>query len=335
MKDAPCMPSTERSPAAGRRSLLRGLAASPLLAAPMGRQALAQAFPSRPITLIVPFPPGGATDVLFRALAQAASKDLGQPIVIANRPGASGTMAPAMMAKTDKGDGYTLSVLPASLYRLPHLQASNWDPTRDFSYVIGLTAYTYGVSVRADARWKSLAEVFSEARAKPGQISYGTTGTGTSGHIAAERMARAANVRLNFVPFKGAAEWSAALLGGHIDLAVDPGWGALAQAGRIRVLATATPERVLPSIPTLRELGHDVVAVSMLGIGGPAGMDPAVVKTLHDAFLKASRDEAFQRALRNENMVTIHLDPAAFTRYAVDKYESDRLAVKELGLLLK
>jgi tripartite-type tricarboxylate transporter receptor subunit TctC len=244
-------------------------------------------------------------------------------------------MSPAMMAKTDNADGYTLAVLPASLYRLPHLQASNWDPTRDFSYVIGLTAYTYGVSVRADARWKTLGEVFSEARARPGVISYGTTGTGTSGHIAAERMAKAANVRLNFVPFKGAAEWSASLLGGHIDLAVDPGWGALAQAGKIRVLATATPERVLPSVPTLRELGHDVVAVSMLGIGGPAGIDPAIVKTLHDAFLKASKDEAFQRILKNENMVTIHLDPAAFTRYAIDKYESDRLAVKELGMLLK
>ena len=318
-----------------RRAFLGAVAAATVLSGTAAAPALAETFPSRPVTLIVPFPPGGATDSLFRALAQAASKDLGQPIQVVNRPGASGTMSPAMMAKTDNADGYTLAVLPASLYRLPHLQASNWDPTRDFSYVIGLTAYTYGVSVRADARWKTLGEVFSEARARPGVISYGTTGTGTSGHIAAERMAKAANVRLNFVPFKGAAEWSASLLGGHIDLAVDPGWGALAQAGKIRVLATATPERVLPSVPTLRELGHDVVAVSMLGIGGPAGMDPAVVKRLHDAFLKASKDEAFQRILRNENMVTIHLDSAAFTRYAIDKYESDRLAVKELGMLLK
>ncbi|MFP5460383.1 MAG: tripartite tricarboxylate transporter substrate binding protein [Gammaproteobacteria bacterium] len=318
-----------------RRAFLGAVAAATVVSGTAAAPALAETFPSRPVTLIVPFPPGGATDSLFRALAQAASKDLGQPIQVVNRPGASGTMSPAMMAKTDNADGYTLAVLPASLYRLPHLQASNWDPTRDFSYVIGLTAYTYGVSVRADARWKTLGEVFSEARARPGVISYGTTGTGTSGHIAAERMAKAANVRLNFVPFKGAAEWSASLLGGHIDLAVDPGWGALAQAGKIRVLATATPERVLPSVPTLRELGHDVVAVSMLGIGGPAGIDPAIVKTLHDAFLKASKDEAFQRILRNENMVTIHLDSAAFTRYAIDKYESDRLAVKELGMLLK
>lgn len=317
-----------------RRALLGAIAAA-MLTGPVAAPASAQSYPSKPITLIVPFPAEGATDRIFRALAGAASRELRQPVQVVNRPGESGTLAPAEMARTAKGDGHTLAVLPASLYRLPHLQAANWNPTRDFSYVIGLTAYTYGVSVRADARWKSLGELFTEARANPGGIRYGVTGAGTSGHIAAERMAKAANVKLKFVPFTGAAEWSKALQNGDIDLAVDPGWGALAQAGRIRVLATATPERVLPSIPTLRELGHDVVAVSMLGIGGPAGMAPAVVKTLHDAFLKASRDEAFQQALRSENMVNIHLDPAAFTRYAVDKYESDRLAVKELGLLLK
>lgn len=318
-----------------RRTLLGTLGASALLTGLGSRSAFAQAFPSRAITLIVPFPAGGATDTLFRALASVAARRLGQPIEVANRPGESGTRAPADMARTAAPDGYTLAVLPASLYRLPHLQTVDWNPTRDFSYVIGLTSYTYGVSVRSDARWKTLADVSRDARATPGKLSYGTTGTGTSGHIAGERMAKVANVELRHVPFGGAADWAKALSAGEIDLVIDPGWGALAQSGRIRVLATATSERVQATIPTLRELGHDVVVVSMLGIGGPAGLAPEVVKSLHDAFLEASRDESVQRVLRSENMVGIHLNPAAFSRYAIDKYESDRLAVKELGLLLK
>ena len=318
-----------------RRSLLGTLGASALLTGVGSRSAFARTFPARAITLIVPFPAGGATDTLFRALASVAARRLGQSIDVANRPGESGTRAPADMARNAAPDGHTLAVLPASLYRLPHLQAADWNPTRDFTYVIGVTSYTYGVSVRSDAPWKTLADVFRDARANPGRISYGTTGSGTSGHITGERMAKVANVALRHVPFTGATEWAKALSDGQVDLVIDPGWGALAQAGRIRVLATATSERVQPDLPTLRELGHDVVIVSMLGIGGPAGLAPEIVKTLHDAFFEASKDESVQRILRSENMVGIHLNPAAFSRYAVDKYESDRLAVKELGLLLK
>lgn len=330
MKDQRSHPPTH-----GRRALIRSLAVAPALATPFARHASAQAFPAKPITLIIPFPPGGATDNLFRAMSQVVSKDLGQPVVIANRPGVGGTLGPTTMAASSAPDGYTVAVLPASLYRLPHLQKVNWDPVKDFTFVIGVTTYVYAVVVAADAPWKTLAEFVAHAKANPGKVSYGTTGTGTSGHIAMERLARSAGIKLNFVPFKGSAEWQVALIGGHIQAVSDAGWGTMANAGRIRVLATSTEQRLAPSVPTLRELGHDVTSMSMLGIGGPKGMDPAIVRTLHDAFLKATKDPKVQEILKNENMPLIHLDSAAYARYAAEQFESDRRWVKELGLDLQ
>lgn len=329
----PAAPPLPRSPAGRRRALLLALGA--LCAGTAARPASAAAFPTRPITLIVPFPPGGATDTQFRALAGAASRELKQPIVIANRPGVGGTLGPAAMARGSQPDGYTLSVMPASLFRLPHLQKVDWDPVRDFSYVIALTSYSFAVSVRADARWRTLAELLADAKANPGRISYGVTGSGSSGHVAMERLSRAAGAQMTFVPFKGAAEWQSAVLGGHIDVIGDPGWGPLARAGRLRVLATATAQRLLPDVPTLRELGYDLSVVSMLGIAGPQGMEPALVKRLHDAFLRASKSPAFARTLRNENQPYVHMDSAAYARHAAEQYEAGRRSVADLGAELR
>lgn len=337
---------------AARRALLRALALGSLLAGPIAPLAIAQppsrqapsapseaarskAFPSKPITLIIPFPPGGATDAQFRALAQAASARLKQTIVIVNRPGVGGTLGPAAMARSAAPDGHTLSVIPASMFRLPHLQKSNWDPIEDFSYIIGLTSYSYGVSVRADSQWQTLADLIAAAKSAPGKLSYGVTGAGSSGHIMVERLSKLAGIRMSFVPFKGAAEWQSAVLGGHIDVVGDPGWGTLARAGRLRVLATATPERLVDDVPTLRELGYDVTAISMTGIAGPKGLPPGVVAKLHAVFLAASKDPAFVRALKSENQPFIHMDSATYTKYAADQYAADRESVRKLGLLLQ
>lgn len=318
-----------------RRALIGAVAATALLAGPVATPALAQSFPSKPISLIIPFPPGGATDTQFRALASAASKALGQPIVVQNKAGVGGTLGPVTMARTAAPDGYTVAVLPGTLYRLPHLlNSADWDPVKDFTYVIGVTAYSFAVLVSADSPWKSLKELLAEAKARPEQLSYGTVGMGSTGHIAMSRLLKAADVRMNFVPFKGAAEEHLALMGGHLQLVGDAGWGAMANSGKLRPLAVMDAQRAKnwPQVPTLKELGYDVVALSTLGIGGPKGMDPAVVRVLHDAFRKASKDPGFLKVIEMENQPELYLDSAAYARAAAEQFESDRRFVRELGL---
>src|SRR4030095_476443 len=153
-------------------------AAATLLAIAPG--ALGQSYPSRPITLICPWPAGAATDLHLRKIAEIAGKHLGQPVVIENRPGGSGMNGPATMAKTAKPDGYTISQLAITAFRVPHMQKVDWDPLSDFSYIIGVSGYTFGIVVKADSPLKSFQDLITYAKAKPGKLSYCTPGTGCS-----------------------------------------------------------------------------------------------------------------------------------------------------------
>src|SRR5262249_33208297 len=148
--------------------------------------AWAQTFPAKPITLICPWPAGGGTDLHLRKLAELASKQLGQPVIVENRPGGSGTDGPAIMAKTARPDGYTISQLTTPAFRMPHMQKVDWDPLTDFSYIIGLAGYTFGIVVKSDSPLKSFEDLIAYAKANPGKLSYGTPGTGTSLHLAME-----------------------------------------------------------------------------------------------------------------------------------------------------
>src|SRR5881392_2841211 len=190
----------------GRLAVAALLLAAPLLAA-------AQAFPSRPITLICPWPAGGTTDAHLRKFAEVAQKYLGQPVVVDNKPGGGGMIGPSNMAKLARPDGYTVSQLPITAFRLPHQRAVDWDALKDFTYIIGITGYTFGVVVRADSPFKTFNELIANARAHPGQLSYATPGTGTSPHLLIEEVSMKTGVKFLHVPFKGFAEGSQALLG--------------------------------------------------------------------------------------------------------------------------
>lgn len=298
--------------------------------------AIAGGYPSRPISMIVPFTAGGPTDTQFRALCLAASRVLGQSIVVENRPGVSGTLGPATMARTAARDGYTLALITPALFRLPHLQQVSYDAMNDFTYIVGLTSYVQGVSVAADSRWKTFADFIAYARANPGKVSVASVGSGSLGQITVARLARAAGVKLNFVPFKGGAEANIALLGGHVDAMIEAGWGAMAEAGKLRLLAVAEPQRLKrwPQVPTLRELGYDITVQSVIGIAGPRGLDPAVVATLRDAFRIASTDAGYQRALDTESMPNRFLDTPAYQAYAAEQFASDKRNLAELNLTL-
>ena len=139
----------------------------------------AQEYPTKPITLIVPWPAGGSTDISMRAIAESASKVLGQPIAIDNKAGGGGTVGPATMAAASKPDGYTIAQLPITVFRLPLMQEVSWDPDKDFSYIIHLTGYTFGVTISAELPYKTWKDVVEYAKQNPGKVTYATPGTGT------------------------------------------------------------------------------------------------------------------------------------------------------------
>jgi len=307
-----------------------------IVLAALATAALAQPFPARPITLICPWPPGGTTDTHLRKFAEIAAKYLGQPVVIENKPGGGGMVGPAQMARLAKPDGYTVSQLPITAFRLPHQRAVDWDALADFTYVIGITGYTFGVVVRADAPYKTLAGLLDYARAHPGELSYATPGTGTSPHLLMEEVAAKAGVKLLHVPFKGYAEGAQALLGGHVMAHVDStGWARFVDAGTMRLLATLGDKRTRWNAPTVSELGVDTVSNSPYGFVGPKGIPPQVVKTLHDAFRLAMDEPENLKVLQQLDQNYWYKSSDDYRKWAVETMKSERATIERVGLLLK
>ena len=318
-----------------KRNAIASILAAGLALAAWSATADAQSFPARPVTLIVPWPAGGTTDVGMRALASATEKHLGQSIVIENRPGGSGTLGPGQMASTAKPDGYTVAQMAISIFRFPFMQKTSFDPATDFTYIIGVSGYTFGVVVKDDAPWKTFPELTADAKANPGKINYGTPGTGTSLHIAMEQIAKRQGLKWTQVPFKGNADAMNALLGGHIHAVADSsGWAQLVNAGRFRLLVTwgAARTKNWPTVPTLREIGIDMVANSPFGIAGPKGMDPKVVKVLHDAFKKGLEDPSYVEAMAKLDMEQFYLSSEDYRKFALQQIEEARRFIAELGL---
>ena len=298
--------------------------------------AAADAYPSRPVTLIVPWPAGGSTDTHLRKLAEIAARHLGQPIVVENKPGASGMLGPVNMAKSAEPDGYTIAQLHVGAFRQPYLQKVDWDPMRDFTYIIGVSGYTFGMVVKADSPFRTLDDVIAYARANPGKMSYGSTGNGTSPHLLVEQLADKAGVQFLHVPFKGNADSTQALMGGHVMVQSDAtGWGKFVDQGAFRLLVTFGEQRTRWGAPTAKELGYDVVSSSPYGIVGPRGMDPKVVKILHDAFKKAIDDPEHQRVLQQLDQVYWYKSTDDYAKWASETNVSERALIERLGLAAK
>lgn len=309
-----------------------GLAAGLLLA--LG--AHAQNFPARPITLICPWPAGGGTDLHLRKLGEIAAKHLGQPVVIENRPGGSGMNGPATMAKTARPDGYTISQLAITAYRLPHLQKVDWDPLADFSYILGVAGYTFGIVVRADSPFTSFQDMIAYAKANPGKLSYATPGPGTSLHLAMEEIGAKVGVQFLHIPFKGYADGATALLGGHVMVQVDStGWARMVDAGQVRLLATLGDKRTRWNAPTVKELGIDTVSNSPYGLVGPKGMPPQVVKVLHDAFKTAMDDPEHLKTLQQLDQAYWYKSTDDYVKWAAETLKAERATIERVGLLLK
>lgn len=316
-----------------RRQMLQ-LAGATLAAPALGARAQSGAFPNRPLKLSIAFPAGGPTDITMRSLADNASKVLGQPVVIENKPGAGGTL-PAQQLQTSPADGYTLAQIPLGVFRLPYTTKINWDPVRDISYVLNVTGYAFGIVVPTDGPIKTWNDFVAYARANPGKLSYGSTGALTSPHLTTELVAQKLGIELNHVPYKGSADLMQAILGGHIMAAADStGFAPQVESGKLRVLNTWGEQRLakFPDAPTLKELGLDIVQNSPFGIGAPRGTPPEVVRRLHDAFKKAMEEPAYVQALARYDMLPNYMDSAQYQKFAQDTFLREKALVEKLGL---
>ena len=316
-----------------RRQVLQ-LASAAVASVALPQLSFAQAFPARPIRYICPWPAGGSTDVVMRALAESAGKALGQTVIVDNKPGAGGMFGANELVNA-KPDGYTLAQLPQGVFRIPHMQKVQFDTLKDFTWIACLTGYTFGFVVPVASPIKSIKDLVDFARANPGKFTYGQTGNGTSPHLAVEEFAQKAGIQLQPVPFKGNAENMQAVLGGHIMGASDAtGWGPHVDAGKLRLLATYGSKRTKrwPNVPTLDELGYKTIADSPFGVCGPKGMDPAVVKILQDGFRKTLDDPAVLAVFEKYDQSVIYLDTAAYTKYATETFHGEKALIERLGL---
>ena len=330
--------SLPRRPVALNRRQVIASAAAFAAPALLPAHVLAQdKYPNRPITLIAPWPAGGSSDAVMRAFGDSASKTLGVPVVVENKPGAGGTLGAAAMVNA-KPDGYTLTQLPLGIYRLPHMQAMPFDPVKDLTHIVCLTGYTFGIACTADAPFKTLKEMVAYAKANPGKLEYGHTGTGTTPHLAIEEFSDKAGIQLNPIPFKGSAEIMQAILGGHIRvMSGTTEFAPHVQSGKLRLLATLGRQRnkAFPDVPTVKESGWDTITESPFGIGGPKGMDPAVVKVLHDAFKKTLEDPAVLATLDKFFQPVIYMNSADYQAYGERTFKAEKATIERLGLAKK
>ena len=285
---------------------------------PTAPVAAQEVFPSRTISLIVPYAAGGSTDQLGRALAEALSRRLKQSVIVENKPGAGGTLGALQMTRA-KPDGYSLTMIPLSVFRQPYLQATNYNPIKDITYVSAVANYSYAIGVRADAKWKTLKDLVDDARANPNMISYGTSALYSTNHVMVAELERAAGVSLTHVPYKGDSEAITALLGGHIQVVSSTSTVlSFAQSGKIRLLAQGGVKRAkdFPDVPTLKEQGYPVAVASPLGVGGPAGLPPAVVEKLDAAIRETLADPGFQKTVEVFGIELVYQSHAQYSEYA-------------------
>jgi len=295
-------------------------------------------FPTKPVTLIVPFPPSVSADLLFRGIAESASKHLGQQVIIDNKPGGSATLGAAHMANNAKPDGYTIGQITITAFRVPHMQKATFDPVKDFTWIIHLGGYSLGAVVLADGPFKKWADVISFAKANPGKFSYTTIGPATTNAIAMELMARHSGVKFTHVPGKGGGEGIAAVLGKHVMMMVEsPAWAPLVASGQLRLLMMLGGERSKkwPDVPTLKELGYTYEFDSPFGLAGPKGMDPAIVKTLHDAFKKAYDDPKVIELFEKFDFTRRYMDSKDYAAFIPKLAADEKAALQGLGLAKK
>ncbi|HEX6019558.1 MAG TPA: tripartite tricarboxylate transporter substrate binding protein, partial [Burkholderiaceae bacterium] len=300
-----------------RRRLSAALAA--LAFGPAFGAARAQAeggYPNRPITLWIPWPPGGATDLTLRVLAELASRLLGQKIITENRAGAGGTLAMPVLQQAAP-DGYTIAQMPQPVFRAPWVQRVGWDPIRDTTAIIQVSGVTFGIVVPAASPFRSLDDLLRYAQQHPGELTVSTNGVGTTPHLVMDELMTRRHTTYVHVPYKGTAEQMVAVAGGQVMVGVNSnGFAPFVDSGQLRLLVTFGEQRTRrwPQAPTLKELGWGIVATSPYGLAGPRGLPAAVVQTLHQAFKTAMFEPEHIAELAKYDQELAYLGPTDYAR---------------------
>jgi tripartite-type tricarboxylate transporter receptor subunit TctC len=290
-------------------------------------------YPERPIRIVVPFAAGGGTDLIARTLGASIGKDLGQSVVIENKPGAGTLIGSDLVAKSPP-DGYHLliatfanAVNPGMVARMPY----QWD--KAFAPVALIGKGPNVLVVRSDSGLKSVQDVLREARANPGKLTYASQGNATSAHLAGEMFASLAKVELTHVPYRGAAPAIADLLGGQVDMsfATAAAVGALIDSGKLRALGVTTPERspALKNVPAIAETVPGYQVESWYGFYVPAGTPEPIVQKLHAATRRATRGEDFAKKVEAEGLVIAQGAPAELDQFVRTEEARWRKLVKD------
>jgi tripartite-type tricarboxylate transporter receptor subunit TctC len=301
-------------------------------AAVMSMPLHAQQFPAKEVQIIVPYAPGGATDLVFRALAASAQRSLGQAVVVVNRAGGGGAVGFTEAAQA-KPDGYTLTTVITPVTILPH-QVKTAFTYQSFEPILNVVQDPAMFQVQAGAPWKTLKEFIDYARNNPGIITVGNSGAGGGVHLIAAAFERAAGVKFNHIPFAGGGPSVTALLGGHINaVSVSPPEGiAHVKAGKLRIIALFSEKRMadFPDVPTVREQGIEFTMGQWRGLAAPKGTRPEVIKILHDAFRKGMEDPAFVTNAKGMSVELAYIGPAGFGKLMAADHERYAKIVAEL-----
>lgn len=320
-----------------RRTLLQAAGAAALaLSWPQGR---AQSpWPSRPIDLIVPWPAGGATDLTIRLLAEGMERSLGQAVVVRNKPGAGGTLV-APLLKEAAADGHTIGQVPVTVYRHALMRTVDWDPVRDLQPIIQVSGTTFGLLVPTESPFRQFKDLVTWARQHPGQLSMGSTGIGTTPHLAMEEILQGLGIPYIHVPYKGTADQMMALATNQLMAGMNStGFAPWIEQGKLRLLSVFSAERSArwPQVPTMRELGFEqAVYTSPWGIAAPRGTPPEVVRRLHDAIRQAAFEERHQKALHSYDQHLEYLNTEQYQRAVLGTVERERHLLQRMNLLAK
>jgi tripartite-type tricarboxylate transporter receptor subunit TctC len=294
----------------------------------------AEQFPSKPITIIMPFSAGGSSDLTIRILANIVSEPLGQPIVVTNKPGGSGAVAYGILKNT-KPDGYTLGVVSWSGSAIaPHIRKVPYDIKQDFDFVLQLTEYFNGLAVRADSPWQTFDDFIKWAKENPGKATYATPGAASSNYLTLEMVGRQEGVKLTHVPYEGGAPAATALLGGHVKAAACNEIVEHVKAGKMRLLVQFGENRAkeFPDVPTIKDLGYKSTLQFYLGVMGPKGIPPERLEVIQNAMKKGMEQKSFHQILARFKLAPLYRSGKDFEKLVFDSSDSMGKLTKELGL---
>ncbi len=295
-----------------------------------------QEFPSKPITIYCGFSAGATTDLTARALAEEAQKKIGGPVIVENKPGGGATVAATLVANS-KPDGYTLGVISSSALDTRHMMLEvPFDPFKDFTFILSYGNYIGGICVKVESPIKTLQDLIEEARKRPGQLSYSSSGIGANQQLAVEYLAKQAKISFKHVPFKGGAPACTALIGGHVDFTAGAGIHLqYVKQGVFRMLALTIAEKRdpdFPEVPTLADLGFKDLPPPQYLLVGPKGIPEAILKKLEMKFKEAVYSEGFQKVLRNLSIPFSFRDRRQLEAEFPKTYDFYAQLLKDIGI---